>query len=307
MERPDEADSDPDRPGRALGTAVVRWYASNRRDLPWREPSCTPWGVLVSEVMLQQTPVARVLPVWQEWLTRWPDPASLARVPSGDAIAAWGRLGYPRRALRLHASAVACVQHHNGSVPSTYEDLRELPGIGDYTASAVAAFAFGQRQVVLDTNVRRVLARVDAGREYEPLGAPSAPERRRAAALLPLEPAASAQWNIAIMELGALICTARSPRCQECPVAASCAWRVAGSPPWDGPPRRGQSYVGTDRQVRGLLLAVLRSHDSAVNAGALNQVWPDAQQRARALDGLVADGLVEPVGDQAFRLPGRGR
>ena len=181
----------------AVVDAVIQWYDSARRDLPWREPGCSPWGVLVSEVMLQQTPVARVLPVWRTWMARWPTPPALAAEAPGDAVAAWGRLGYPRRALRLHGAATACVDRHEGRVPETYEELRALPGVGDYTAAAVAAFAFGRRQVVLDTNVRRVLARFGAGAAYEPPGAPSAAERRRAEALLPADPeGASAQWNV---------------------------------------------------------------------------------------------------------------
>lgn len=290
----------------SMAAALGEWYAAARRTLPWREPTCSPWGVLVSEFMLQQTPVSRVLPVWQTWLARWPTPAGLAADAPGEAVASWGRLGYPRRALRLHAAAVACIERHDGLVPEDYADLRALPGVGDYTAAAVAAFAFRQRHVVLDTNVRRVLARLAGGAEFEPPGGPTGGERDRAEALLPSDADDSAKWSVAVMELGALVCTARSPRCDACPVAGSCAWRLAGSPPWDGPPRRGQTYEGTDRQVRGRLLAVLRDEPGAVPAAALAAVGGDPTQRARALDGLVADGLVEPFGQDAFRLPGRG-
>jgi A/G-specific adenine glycosylase len=290
----------------AVVDAVIRWYDSARRDLPWREPGCSPWGVFVSEVMLQQTPVARVLPVWGAWTQRWPTPSALAAEVPGEAVAAWGRLGYPRRALRLHAAATVCVTRFAGRVPDSYEGLRELPGVGDYTASAVAAFAFGRRQVVLDTNVRRVLARFDTGSAFEPSGAPSTAERRRADELLPTDDRASVRWNVGLMELGALVCTARSPGCAACPLSGGCSWLRAGSPPWDGPARRGQTYAGTDRQVRGLLLAVLRESEAPVDAPRLDEVWPDTAQRARALDGLVADGLVEPVDRDSFRLPGRG-
>ncbi len=290
----------------AVVDAVIQWYDSARRDLPWREPGCSPWGVLVSEAMLQQTPVARVLPVWRTWMARWPTPPALAAEAPGEAVAAWGRLGYPRRALRLHGAATACTTRHEGRVPETYEELRALPGVGDYTAAAVAAFAFGRRQVVLDTNVRRVLARFGTGSAFEPSGAPSAAERRRAEALLPADEGASVRWNVGLMELGALVCTARSPRCAACPLSGGCSWLRAGSPPWDGPARRGQTYAGTDRQVRGLLLAVLRDTEGPVAATTLDTVWDDPAQRARALDGLVADGLVEPVGRDSFRLPGRG-
>ncbi|MDX6431049.1 MAG: A/G-specific adenine glycosylase, partial [Streptosporangiaceae bacterium] len=277
---------------------VLGWYAENARDLPWRRPDATPWGVLVSEFMLQQTPVSRVLPVWTEWLTRWPAPASLAAAPSGEAVRAWGRLGYPRRALRLHGSAVAIVDRHAGRVPESYDSLLALPGVGAYTAAAVASFAFRQRHAVLDTNVRRVLARMIGGEEYPPT-AQTAAELRLAESLLPLEPAVAARWAVAVMELGALVCTARTPRCADCPVLESCAWRLAGKPGYDGPPRKGQSYAGTDRQCRGRLLAVLRHATGPVEKPELDIVWADPIQRERALDGLV-----EPLDDGRYALPG---
>ncbi|HEU5155488.1 MAG TPA: A/G-specific adenine glycosylase [Streptosporangiaceae bacterium] len=283
-------------------TPVLDWYAANARDLPWRRPDATPWGVLVSEIMLQQTPVARVLPVWAEWLTRWPTPDALAAEPSGAAVRAWGRLGYPRRALRLHESARAIVARHDGQVPSSYDALRALPGIGSYTAAAVASFAYQQRHAVLDTNVRRVLARLVEGKEYPPK-AQTAGEVRLAESLLPPRPPVAARWSVAMMELGALVCTARTPRCADCPVAASCAWRRAGQPAHDGPPRRGQTYAGTDRQCRGRLLAVVRNAPGPVDKAAFDIVWADAVQRERALDGLVADGLVAPLADGRYALP----
>nr|WP_233506987.1 A/G-specific adenine glycosylase [Jiangella anatolica] len=284
-----------------MHAAVLSWYAANARELPWRAPDRTPWGVLVSEIMLQQTPVVRVQPVWHEWLRRWPRPADLAAEAPGEAIRAWGRLGYPRRALRLHAAATAIVERHDGAVPATYDELIELPGIGDYTAAAVASFAFGARHPVLDTNVRRVLARAVAGTQYPPT-APTAAERRRAEELLPDEQTAPT-WAVAVMELGALICTAKTPRCGTCPIATVCAWRLAGSPPDDGPPRRGQPWHGTDRQARGRLLAVLRESTDPVPKHQLDTAWPESIQRERALDALVADGLVEPLDGDLFRLP----
>ncbi len=289
-----------------LLSALLSWYAREQRDLPWRALERTPWGVLVSEVMLQQTPVARVLPVWDVWMSRWPTPAALAGEPAGEAVAAWGRLGYPRRALRLHAAAQVCVDDHGGEVPSSPEELQRLPGVGSYTAAAVAAFAFGLRTVVLDTNIRRVIARVDVGAAFEPAGAPGVAERDRAGALLPDDPTTSVRWNAAVMELGALVCTAHSPRCAECPLAKQCRWLAAGAPAWDGPPRRGQTYEGTDRQARGRLLAVLREAPGAVGVRELDEAWPEPEQRFRALAGLVRDGLVEAVPDQSYRLPGRG-
>ncbi len=286
----------------ALHDDVIAWYDAHARDLPWRRPDRTPWGVLVSEVMLQQTPVARVVPAWQTWVERWPTPAALAAASPGDAVRQWGRLGYPRRALRLQQAAVVIVEQHAGEVPTQLEALRRLPGIGAYTAAAVATFAFGRRHAVLDTNVRRVLARVVAGHAYAPVS-PTVAERRAAADLVPLEPARAAQWAVASMELGALVCTARSPRCESCPVVSRCAWRLAGHPADEGRPRRSQSYEGTDRQVRGRLLAVLREHTDPVTRRALEATWPDAVQRERALDGLVADGLVEPLDDGRYALP----
>jgi A/G-specific adenine glycosylase len=282
-------------------TKVLRWYAANRRDLPWRRPDATPWGVLVSEVMLQQTPVARVQPVWQGWMSRWPTPAALAADSPGDAVRAWGRLGYPRRALRLHAAATAITKRHGGRVPSSYDDLRALPGVGDYTASAVAAFGFGARVAVLDTNVRRVHRRVFAGID-DSTAAPTAAERALARDLLPTRRAA--ELSVAVMELGALVCTARNPDCAHCPVESLCAWRAGGHPP-AVTKRPAQRYEGTDRQARGRLLAVLRERHAPVPASDLDACWPDAAQRARALDGLVADGLVEPLPGSHFRLPSR--
>jgi A/G-specific adenine glycosylase len=284
---------------------VLDWYARHARSLPWRAAGATPWSVLVSEIMLQQTPVTRVLPAHREWLARWPTPAALAADPPGEAIRQWGRLGYPRRALRLHETAVILTERHGGSVPADVDALLALPGIGSYTAAAVASFAFGQRHAVLDTNVRRVLARLVAGQPRAD-AAPSAAERRMAEALLPAEPAVAARWSVAVMELGALVCAAGSPRCTCCPVARHCAWLAAGRPePGDGRSRgRAQRYDGTDRQCRGRILAVLRDGGAPVTRADFDVVWPDRTQLARALDGLVADGLVDPLPDGRYALPG---
>lgn len=285
-----------------FATAAIRWYDENARDLPWRKPGVGAWAILVSEVMLQQTPVVRVLPVWQAWLARWPTPAALAADTPAEAIRMWGRLGYPRRALRLHECAVTLVQRHGGRVPETLDELLALPGVGSYTARAVAAFAFGQRHPVVDTNVRRLVARAVAG---EPDAGPATRPADLAATerLLPEDPAVAARASAAFMELGALVCTARAPRCHGCPLTAHCAWRVSGRPAPIGPTRRPQRYAGTDRQVRGLLLAVLREATGPVPRDRLDLVWDDAAQRARALAGLVEDGLVELVGDSC-RLAG---
>lgn len=285
-----------------LHRRVRDWYAAHARELPWRGPEATPWAVFVSEIMAQQTPVARVEPVWRAWLTRWPTPAALAAEPPGEAVRAWGRLGYPRRALRLHEAARAMVAHHGGQVPTSVADLRRLPGVGDYTAAAVACFAFGIPEPVLDTNVRRVLARVVSGAAQAP-ASPTRAEVELARAALPADAEEASTWNVAVMELGALVCSARAPRCSGCPVADLCAWDRRGRPAPPGPPRRGQAWAGTDRQARGALLAVLRDADGAVPAAALARAWPPEGQRARCLDALVADGLAEPLGRGRFRLP----
>lgn len=289
-------------PPTSLHTPVIGWFEQHARDLPWRRPEAGAWGVMVSEFMLQQTPVSRVLPVYEQWLARWPRPADLAAEAPGEAVRAWGRLGYPRRALRLHGAAQAITERHGGDVPSEHNQLLALPGIGEYTAAAVASFAYGQRHAVLDTNVRRVFARAASGIQYPP-NATTAAERKLARALLPEEDERAARWAAATMELGALVCTARNEDCSQCPIASQCAWLLAGKPAHQGPARRGQAYAGTDRQVRGRLLAVLRESVAPVPQAALDAVWDEPVQRARALDGLVADGLVEPLADGQYRLP----
>lgn len=281
---------------------LLRWYADHARTLPWRGPGVTGWQVLVSEVMLQQTPVSRVLPAYETWMRRWPTPTALAAEPPGEAVRMWGRLGYPRRALRLHQAAVRIDDVHGGEVPSTYQELRALPGVGDYTAAAVCAFAYQQSAIVLDTNVRRVLARLVAGTAMHP-PTPTKAERARASALLPGQPAEAARWSVALMELGALLCTARSPDCARCPVRRLCRWRAAGYPAYDGPARPPQRYAGTDRQCRGHLLGMLRDHDGPVASRALDAVWPNPGQRRRALTSLIDDGLVIEAGEGAFALP----
>jgi A/G-specific adenine glycosylase len=284
-----------------LHDPLLRWYDAHARDLPWRRTTASPWGVLVSEVMLQQTPVARVLPVYDAWLARWPRPADLAAAPSGEAIRAWGRLGYPRRAIRLHAAATTITEQHAGEVPAEYDALRALPGIGDYTASAVLAFAFRRRRAVLDTNVRRALARLVSGTEFPPT-AVTAGERALAGDLLPDDEPTAATWSVALMELGALVCTAARPRCDECPVRDACTWRAAGYPAYAGPPRRGQAWSGTDRQCRGRLMAIARDSADPVSERALERAWPDAGQRDRCLASLLTDGLLVRSGGR-YALP----
>jgi A/G-specific adenine glycosylase len=288
--------------GSLFAARISDWFAANARELPWRHPDTSAWAVLVSELMLQQTPVVRVLPVYAAWLERWPTPAALAEAPAGEAVRMWGKLGYPRRALRLHACAIAVTNQHGGKVPDSLAELLALPGVGDYTARAVLAFAFGRRAPVVDINVRRVLARAIAGQ-----GMPGPPSTTRdlaaMSAVLPVGDAAAARFCAAIMELGAVICTAAGPSCASCPVFEDCAWRRGGFPAYAGPVARPQRFAGTDRQVRGLLLDVLRAAAGPVSQGALDVAWGDAVQRQRAQDSLVRDGLIDPLPDGRYALP----
>jgi A/G-specific adenine glycosylase len=283
-------------------TNLVDWYHRSRRDLPWRDPGVSPWQILVSEFMLQQTPVARVLPVWTDWVRRWPTPSATAAASAADVLRAWGKLGYPRRAKRLHECATVIARDHDDVVPHDVDTLLTLPGVGSYTARAVACFAYQQRVPVVDTNVRRVVARAVHGRADA--AAPSAArDHADVSALLPNSHAAP-QFSAALMELGATVCTARSPRCGLCPLG-ECAWRRAGYPPPQGPPRRVQAYAGTDRQVRGRLLDVLRAKDSPVSRAELDVAWlTDTAQRDRALYSLLDDGLVTQTADGRFALAG---
>jgi A/G-specific adenine glycosylase len=283
-------------------TRVLSWYAGHARDLPWRRPEATAWAIMVSEFMLQQTPVQRVRGPWQEWLERWPTPAALAAATPADAVRAWGRLGYPRRALRLHQAARMITNDFGGQVPEDRESLLRLPGVGSYTAAAISSFAYGQREIVLDTNVRRVLARIEFGVAF-PGSVHTTRERALAEEFAPRRPRRAARWAVASMELGALVCRARKPLCGACPVQDLCAWRRAGNSAWTGPPRRRQTYAGTDRQCRGALLALLRSSDDPVEDQQLKSAWHDVAQRQRALASLVQDGLVVPVGS-GWSLPG---
>ncbi len=292
------------RPAQAVVGRVISWYDEHGRDLPWRRPEADPWQIMVSEYMLQQTPVARVLEPWRRWVERWPTPTALSAASSGEAVRAWGRLGYPRRAVRLHQAATAITVRHHGDVPAGHEQLLALPGVGGYTAAAIASFAFRQRHVVLDTNVRRVLARIDGGIE-RPAPSLTSAERLRAEHYLPRSGARAARWAVASMELGALVCTARTPRCASCPVSSRCRWRRLGHPVADRPTGRSQSYVGTDRQCRGALLAVLRSAEVAVPAEELAAAWPDGPQRSRCLQSLEVDGLLQRQGQHGYLLPER--
>ncbi len=282
--------------------AITDWFDANERTLPWRVEPRDPWAVLVSEVMLQQTPVRRVIPVYEAWLRRWPTAADLAGEPPGEAVRMWGRLGYPRRALRLHAAATAIVTDHDGALPMSYDELLSLPGIGDYTAAAVLAFAHKQRIPVLDTNVRRVLARIGSGIALPASSGPTRSERDLLTEALPEVPHVAARVSEAFMEFGALVCTAQAPDCEGCPVAGECAWRSTGHPRTATSSRAQPRFDGSDRQVRGLILALLRDAPGPVPQSQIDEVWPHSEQRDRAQASLAADGLLVII-DGRVTLP----
>ncbi|MFF2275102.1 A/G-specific adenine glycosylase [Agromyces sp. NPDC058126] len=280
-----------------LATAVNAWFADAARPLPWRAAEVSPWAVLVSEFMLQQTQVDRVIPRWEAWIRRWPTPASLAAEPAAEAVRAWDRLGYPRRALWLHRAAVEIVERHGGEVPHELDELLALQGVGPYTARAVAAFAFGARVPVVDTNTRRVIARSVDG-NAEPAPPSTAKDLAAMSALLPEPPHEARVFNAGAMELGAIVCTARAPRCEACPINDRCAWLLAGSPAYDGPRKSKQArFEGSDRQVRGLVMRELRAAHRPVTRAEISGVWADAGQLERAISGLVADGLAVETGE----------
>jgi A/G-specific adenine glycosylase len=280
----------------SLEKPITQWFAKNKRDLPWRATS--PWGVMVSEFMLQQTPVARVLPKWNEWMQRWPTPAELALATPAQVITAWGRLGYPRRALRLHESAKIIAHDFNNEVPESEEVLRSLPGIGDYTAAAISAFAFGANTLVMDVNIRRVLVRVLDGKEH-PTSSPTVRERESRLAILPRHNADN--WAAATMELGALICTSKNPSCNDCPIISQCRWRKNGYPQSELV-RKSQDWHGTDRKCRGTIVQALRENES-LTLSAIKKLWPEESQVEKALETLLTDHLIEEHTRSRFRLP----
>lgn len=305
---------------------LAAWWELNARDLPWRFGRTTPWGVMVSEVMSQQTQMSRVVPYWESWMAVWPDAAALAVASTAEVITAWGRLGYPRRALRLQECARVVAEEYANELPHTYEELVALPGVGDYTASAVLSFAFGERVAVIDTNIRRVLSRVFLGVESRG-GAASRAERELAGRVLPEEmperdaSGLSVIWNQAVMELGATVCTAKAPQCGDCPLRDECAFLAAGLPGLgERRTRPRQRFQGTDRQVRGIILNALRQAaaqaargvaDGRLETGApgavprsqIEQLWPDHVQLDACIASLDEDGLLDMLPDGSLRLP----
>ena len=251
---------------------------------------------MVSEFMLQQTPVNRVLPVWTAWVAKWPTPSHLAAAKRSEVIKAWGRLGYPRRALRLHESATIITNDFDNKVPQSVSELRSLPGVGEYTAAAIAAFAFNESVLVLDINIRRFFARMIDGLEY-PTSTPTSNERARRAELIPDE---GAKWAAATMEFGALVCKSKNPVCELCPLKNQCAWRDAGYPK-SNLVRKSQDWVGTDRQCRGTIVQALRDKDKLTGA-TLKELWNDDSQLEKALKTLISDGLIE-FHHNSYRFP----
>jgi A/G-specific adenine glycosylase len=280
----------------SLEKPIIDWFKKNKRDLPWR--NTTPWGVMVSEYMLQQTPVNRVLPKWNEWMQRWPTPADLAKASPAQVITAWGRLGYPRRALRLHAAAQIIATEYKNEIPSDPHMLQLLPGVGEYTAAAIGAFAFETRTLVMDVNIRRLLVRAIDGNEY-PTAAPTSGEKSARAMLVPIKNAHI--WAAATMELGALICTSKNPTCEACPIINQCAWLKNGFPKTELV-RKSQDWQGTDRKCRGTIVQALRENDSLTES-VIKKLWPDQSQVEKALLTLLNDSLIEKQSSKRYRLP----
>lgn len=291
-----------------LVSELSAWFTRNGRELPWRLEHPGPWGILVVEVMSQQTPIHRVEPLWTAWMERWPTARDVARASRAEIIRAWGHLGYPRRSLNLQETARIVWQEHGGQVPTDEQGLLELPGIGPYTAAAVLAFGHGRRATVLDTNIRRVLTRTLEGVAAPPAHVRAA-ERERASALVPEDPPAATLWNAAVMEFGALVCTARAPLCEECPVT-SCLWREREYPR-NGPERRSQPWQGTIRQLRGAIMAQARNAQEPLTSEEVHarvqaeHSWASHSAIEEALAGLTADALLEAgsAGEATYRLP----
>ncbi|MFN8024022.1 MAG: A/G-specific adenine glycosylase [Acidimicrobiales bacterium] len=275
--------------------AVLAWGEPRLRDLPWRRTR-DPWAILVSEVMLQQTQVPRVVPKYLAFLEAFPTPAACAAVPLGEVLRHWQGLGYPRRARNLHATAIAVTER--GGFPESLDELLALPGVGPYTARAIRAFAFEAEAAVVDTNIARVYARVVGRtlrpREVQAIADAAAPVGEWWA------------WNQTIMELGAVLCRPGSPRCDECPVASTCAWRGSEVPDpavgSAGVSVRQARFDGSDRQARGALLRAAGT--GAVTVGALATVsGRDTEHARRLADALVAEGLLVREAEGTYRLP----
>ena len=272
------------------------WYADRAETYPWRRPSPEPYEVLVSEVMLQQTQAARVAPAYVEFVLGFPTVAALAAASKADVVRAWGRLGYPRRAVALHAAARTVMREHDGRIPSDVETLLTLPGVGPYTASAVASIAYGRRVAAVDTNVRRVVARFTLGSEPAQMRSDDV----AAAALAWLDVDDPGAWNQALMDLGREVCRP-APRCEGCPVSVDCRFLSLGAKPRPSGRRRPR-FEGSIRQTRGLILEHLRGRRSMPEASVANVVGEQAASAPAAVEGLVRDGIVERIRGGRIRL-----
>jgi A/G-specific adenine glycosylase len=265
---------------------VLAWYRRRPHDYPWRVDDPDPYAVLVSEVMLQQTQASRVAPAYRAFLERFPDVGSLSTAERADLLRAWGGLGYPRRALALREAARVIVRDHRGAVPADRAALMALPGVGPYTAAAVASIAFGEAVAAVDTNARRITARFVHG--LEPDDVP--PRRLGAVADAMVAPRCPGEWNQALMDLGRFVCLP-TPRCPACPLASRCRFRLEGGIP-HGPARRQAAFGGSMRQARGLVLSCLREAGSASIAAVAEVTGLTPDRTAEAAAALAAEGLV---------------
>lgn len=273
--------------------ALLDWYADRRRDLPWRRTR-DPWVILVAELMLQQTQVARVAPRFEAFLARFPTPTACAEAPIADIVTRWAGLGYNRRALNLHRCAAVLMTNHAGSMPEALDELLALPGIGPYTARAVLAFAYERDVGVLDVNAVRTLSRVLGHRVAQ-----SEADRLVPAGLGWI-------WNQAVLDLGATVCRS-VPECASCPLAdGTCRWEAAGRPvpdPWVRAPRQS-TFAGSDRQGRGRLVDALRVGPIAPLGLAAAMGWPeDAERAERVAQSVRADGLAVVDTTGTWHLP----
>jgi A/G-specific adenine glycosylase len=285
--------------------ALLRWYRPRRRRYPWRRPRPDPYHVLVSEVMLQQTQAPRVVPAFRSFIARFPSVSALAIAPRREVLSAWGGLGYNRRAVWLSEAARRIVGEHGGRIPDDPDDLLRLPGIGPYTAAAVAAIAYGVPAPAIDTNARRVVARAALGID----GSEASPSNLRRAARRWMDGAQPGAWNQAVMDLGRDVCRP-IPACEACPLSAECAFVASGRMPAARRPGKSERFEGSFRQLRGAIVRVLRERPSASIDELSRLIAQPAARVVEAVDALDADGLVSVaglsggIGARRVRLPG---
>jgi A/G-specific adenine glycosylase len=282
----------------AAQRSLLAWFRTAGPVYPWRERERDPYAVLVSEVMLQQTQASRVVDAFPVFMERFPDVGSLAEASRGDVLRAWGGLGYPRRAASLHEAARRIVRDHDGSVPIDVGALLALPGIGPYTAAAVTSIAYGSPVAAIDTNVRKVMARLELAAEPDEVLEADVVD----AASRWLEREAPGDWNQAVMNLGREVCRP-TPRCDACPLAAACAFR-AGGRVGRRSGRRQPAFAGSMRQARGGVLRELRGRDRAATIGTIAAALDLPVTRVDlAVDALERDGLVRRTGSGRVGLP----